>query len=147
MAQSWPNFRYDPRVAPRREYGTGGISWIGATRVRLRIWVPTADGRRRATKVVRVPDREHGGRGAAKAELEKFIAEVAERSSTQVPSTVTVAELLDAYLLHCKRIGRTQSTIESYGHAAARLPTALGAMPLTMLHPHDLEAFYGDLAE
>ena len=112
MAQSWPNFRYDPRVAPRREYGTGGISWVGATKVRLRIWVPTADGRRRETKVVRVPDREHGGRGAAKAELEKFIADVAERSSTPVPSTVTVAEMLEAYLVHCKRIGRTQSTIE-----------------------------------
>jgi len=94
-----------------------------------------------------VPDREHGGRGAAKAELEKFIAEVTERSSTPVPSTVTVAEMLDAYLVHCKRIGRTQSTIESYGHAAARLPTTLGAMPLTMLKPHDLDAFYGDLAE
>ena len=94
-----------------------------------------------------MPDREHGGRGAAKAELEKFIAEVTERSSTPVPSTVTVAEMLDAYLVHCKRIGRTQSTIESYGHAAARLPTTLGAMPLTMLKPHDLDAFYGDLAE
>jgi len=147
MAQSWPNFRYDPHVAPRREYGTGGISWIGATKVRLRIWVPTADGRRRETKVVRVPDREHGGRGAAKAELEKFIAEVAERSSTPVPSTVTVAEMLDAYLIHCKRIGRTQSTIESYGHAAARLPKTLEAMPLTTLKAHDLDAFYGELAE
>ena len=115
MAQSWPNFRYHPREAPRREYGTGGISWIGATKVRLRIWVPTADGRRRETRVVRVPDREHGGRGAAKAELEKFIAEVAERSFAAVTPTVTVAEMLEAYLVHCKRIGRTQSTIESTG--------------------------------
>jgi len=147
MAQSWPNFRCHPPVAPRREYGTGGISWVGATKVRLRIWVPTADGRRRETKVVRVPDREHGGRGAAKVELEKFIAEVAERSSAAVTPTVTVAEMLEAYLVHCKRIGRTQSTIESYGHAAARLPTTLGAMPLTMLKPRDLDAFYGDLAE
>jgi len=85
MAQSWPNIRNHPRWAPRREYGTGGIGWIGATKVRLRIWVPTGDGRRRATKVVRAPDREHGGRGAAKAELERSIAEVAERSSTQAP--------------------------------------------------------------
>jgi len=55
--------------------------------------------------------------------------------------------MLDAYLVHCKRIGRTQSTIESYGHAAARLPTTLGTMPLTMLKPRDLDAFYGDLTE
>jgi len=109
--------------------------------------VHTADDRRRETKVGRVPDRKHGGRGAAKAELEKFIAEVAERSSTPVPSTVRVAEMLDAYLVHCKRTGRTHSTIERYGHAAARLPKTLEAMPLTTLKVHDLDASYGELAE
>ena len=147
MAQSWPNFRYDPHVAARREYGTGGISWIGATKVRLRIWVPTADGRRRETRVVRVPDREHGGRGAAKVELEKFIAEVTERSSKEVTPTVTVAEMLEAYLVHCKRIGRTQSTIETYGHAVARLPETIGALELAKLTPRDLDSFYGHLAD
>src|SRR5664280_3287582 len=66
---------------------------LGATKVRLRIWVPTGDGRRRETKVERVPDREHGGAGGGQGGIGD-IAEVAERSSTQAPSTVTVAELL-----------------------------------------------------
>jgi len=94
-----------------------------------------------------VPDREHGGRGAAKAELEKFMAEVAERSSAPAEPTVTVAEMLDAYLVHGKWIGRTQSTVESYGHAVARLPVTLGALPLAKSTSRHLDAFYGDLAE
>ena len=104
------------------------------------------DGRRRETRVVRVPDREHGGRGVAKAELEKFIAEVADRSSKSERPAVTVAEMLKAYLVHCQRIGRTQSTIESYGHAADRVPAALGELPLANLTARDLDAFYGQLA-
>ena len=134
-------------MPPRREYGTGGISWIGPTKVQLCIWVPTENDRRRETKVVKVPDREHGGRGKAKEELEKFIAEVAQRASVPTGPTVTVADVLDAYLVHCKRIGRTQSTIESYEHATRRVPATLGALPLAMLTPRDLNAFYGDLAE
>lgn len=147
MAQSWPNFRQDPQIPPRREYGTGGISWIGPTKVQLRIWVPTENDRRRETKVVKVPNREHGGRGKAKEELEKFIAEVAQRASVPTGPTVTVAEMLDAYLVHCKRIGSTQSTIESYEHATRRVPATLGALPLAKLTSRDLDAFCGGLAE
>jgi hypothetical protein len=134
-------------MPPLREYGTGGISWIGPTKVQLRIWVPTENDRRRETKVVKVPDREHGGRGKAKEELEKFIAEVAQRASVPTGPTVTVAEMLDAYLVHCKRIGSTQSTIESYEHATRRVPATLGALPLAKLTSRDLDAFCGDLAE
>src|ERR1035437_8141574 len=74
-------FPLGPSNATTCEYGTGGISWIGPTKVQLRIWVPTENDRRRETKVVKVPDREHGGRGKAKEELEKFSAEVAQRAS------------------------------------------------------------------
>src|ERR1035437_5653551 len=140
-------FPLGPSNATTCEYGTGGISWIGPTKVQLRIWVPTENDRRRETKVVKVPDREHGGRGKAKEELEKFIAEVAQRASVPTGPTVTVADMLDAYLVHCKRIGRTQSTIESYEHATRRVPATLGALPLAKLTSRDLDAFCGDLAE
>ncbi len=54
----------------------------------------------------------------------------------------------DAYVvLHCKRIGRTQSTVESCGHTAARLPPTLGPTPLSTQTPRDLDTSYGDLAE
>jgi integrase len=83
----------------------------------------------------------------AKAELEKFITEVAERSSKPVRRIVSVAEMLEAYLVHCERIGRTQSTIESYGHAADRLLAALGELPLAELTARDLDTLHGQLAE
>ena len=116
VAQSWPNPTSNSSVAERREYGSGGISWLGPRRVRLRIWVPSeGGGRRRATKVVRVADKDHGGLGQAKAELKVFV----EASTTVVDSAPAVvektfAEMLTAYIAQCKRVGRTQSTIESF---------------------------------
>jgi hypothetical protein len=136
-------------TATRREWGTGGISWVTPTKIRLRVWAPTEDGgRRRRTKVVRgVPDRDRGGRGVAKVALEQFMAEVAQPAVPELPrSTVTVSEMLKGYLAHCTRIGRTQSTVESYENATKRVTPELGAMPLAKLTGTDLNALYGELA-
>ena len=40
------------------------------TKVRLPGWVPTIDGQRREHQVVGTPNRDHGGRVAAKAALD-----------------------------------------------------------------------------
>ena len=99
-----------PAKPSRREYGTGSITWLSPRRARLRIRVPGETGQR--TKVVRVAPKDKGGIGEAKAELERFVAELAVGTPTE-RTTVTVSEMLEAYLVHCKRVGRTQSTIES----------------------------------
>jgi len=93
-----------------------------------------------------VAPKDKGGIGEAKAELERFAAGLAEGSPADRP-TVTVGEMLTAYLVHCKRIGRTQSTVESYEHVVARVPGALGSLPLAQLSARHLDALYGDLAD
>ena len=90
--------------------------------------------------------KDKGGIGEAKAELERFVAELAVGTPTE-RTTVTVSEMLQAYLAHCKRVGRTQSTIESYEYSTTRVPAALGSLPLTELTSHHLDTLYGDLAE
>jgi hypothetical protein len=58
----------------KRTYGTGGITWLGPRRARLRVRVPGETGQR--TKVVHVAQRDRGGRGEAAAALETFAREV-----------------------------------------------------------------------
>ena len=82
----------------RREYGTGSITWLSPRRARLRIRVPGETGQR--TKVVRVAPKDKGGIGEAEAELERFVAELAVGTPTE-RTTVTVSEMLQAYLAHC----------------------------------------------
>jgi integrase len=134
----------------RRDYGSGGISWLGPRKVRLLVRVKTDRGERsRVTKVVTVAhDKSHGGVGQAKVELKKFQEEIA-RQKTQPPAkaTTTFGEMLHAYVADCKRRGRTQSTIESFTYSIKRIPHALGALPLTELTAEDLDAFYGEMGE
>ncbi len=89
--------------------------------------------------------KDKGGIGEAKTELERFLAGLAVATPTE-RTTVTVSEMLEAYLAHCQRVGRTQSTIESYRYSHAR-PATLGSLPLTQLTSHDLDTLYGVLAE
>ena len=80
-----------PAKPSRREYGTGSITWLSPRRARLRIRVPGETGQR--TKVVRVAPKDKGGIGEAKAELERFVAELAVGTPTE-RTTVTVSEML-----------------------------------------------------
>jgi hypothetical protein len=50
----------------RREYGTGGITWLSPRRARLRVRVPGEDGQR--SKVVRVAPKDKGGLAPPKSE-------------------------------------------------------------------------------
>ena len=61
------------------------------------------------SKVVRVVPKDKCGIGEDKAELERFDAELPIGTPTKRP-TVTVREMLEAYLAPCERVGRTQST-------------------------------------
>jgi len=56
-----------------------------------------------------VVPKDKCGIGEDKAELERFDAELPIGTPTKRP-TVTVREMLEAYLAPCERVGRTQST-------------------------------------
>ncbi len=53
----------------------------------------------------------------------------------------------DASVVHCRRIGRTRSTVESFEHGTRCVPPTLGSLPLKKLTAHNLDDLYGDLAE
>ncbi len=127
---------------PKREYGSGGITWITNTKARLSVRV--AGGRR--TKVVTVVHRDRGGRSAAAAELELFAEELRVQALDPREAAVTVRQMLDEYVDHCRRIGRAQGTIETYVKVFKRVPSALGSLPLSALSSRDLDQLYTQLA-
>ena len=132
-----------PRKPGRRAWGSGGITWITMTKVRLAVRVTDQDGVRRAkTKTVQVSRRDQGGRGEARVELEKFIEELSRPGPKDSP---TVLALLTEYRQHCQRIGRSQSTIESYEYVEKRLGD-FGKMRAAEVTTHDVDTFYGTLA-
>ena len=107
VTQSALGFSDAFRQALASRLGTGGdITWLspparsaqssGARRDRS-----AHQGRPSAPK-------DKGGIGEAKAELERFVAELAVGTPTE-RTTVTVSEMLQAYLAHCKRVGRTRN--------------------------------------
>lgn len=143
MAQSWPNIRYDSQVA-RREYGTGGISWLGPSKVRLRVWASSDD---RRTKVVRLSrHRDHGGRGEAAEALDVFATEVAE-SMRPAGAVHTLGEALEVYVADRERLGRAVKTIHSYEDTIRRISTDLLGTDLASLDAHQLNLFYGELTD
>lgn len=125
-------------VTPKRAYGTGSISWVGPTKVLLRVYAE--DGRR--SKVVNVASKNHGGRGEAADALADFIEEV-NRPVVKGPQR-TLTQTLEAFIDHC-RTRRAQGTVESYEAAAKRVPKALGGMRLTDVGTKDLDALYDTL--
>lgn len=130
-------------MAPRREYGAGGISWLTPRKVRLRFY--DEDGRRR-TRVVGVVHKEHGGRSEAGDALRAFIEEVEAERNAPVPRTLSQA--VTAYIEDCQRRGGRQGTIESYkAIAKKRLSDDLKAIVLSDLTPHHLDSFYGQMQE
>ncbi len=50
-----------------------------------------------------------------------------------------------AYIERCRRIGRRQSTVESYEMAGKRIATEMKAKPIDTLTGHDFDEFSGDL--
>ncbi len=129
-----------PRKAARRPYGSGGITWITPSRARLSVWVKSDGARVRRTRVVTVTHRDHGGRGDAQAELDKFAAELAGPAK----GSLTVKDVVREYRKHCERVGKSKSTVESYENVEKRLGD-FGKLLAADVGPHDLDTFYGSL--
>ena len=94
-----------------------------------------------------VAHRDQGGRGEAATELENFVSEI-HSGQVQTENRVrTLCEVLTACVDHCRRIGRRQSTVESYEMVAKRITTEMNAKPIDTLTGHDFDEFYGDLGK
>lgn len=131
-------------MALKREYGSGGITWITKTKVRLSV---RHDGARR-TKTVTVVHRDRGGRSAAAGELERFAEELQAEGTRSTGQGLTVAELLEEFVAHTERIGRTQGTVETYVNVfKTRVTPRLRAIHVESLTALDLDELYGELAD
>lgn len=84
-------------------------------------------------------------RGARRA-LAELVAEV--RQGHHVGTTASLGKLLDEWLGNLERLGRSQSTIESYRiHVEKHIRPALGDRRLDRLTAHDIDRYLGGLAE
>ena len=134
-----------PNKPPRREWGSGSITWITPTKAKLRI--RHGDGSRRS-RTIRTVNKNQGGRSEAKKALEAFEAEVASSALVQPvdPATWTLRELMDAYVTDRARVGKARSTLESYRMVAKRLNNELAVTPIDQVTPDDFDRLYGELA-
>jgi integrase len=129
---------------PRRANGAGSITWLGLSKVLLRV---SENGRQRSKTVTLSRDRKHGGVGEAAAALEAFKAELEDEKAAPAKSEWTLRTLLDDYAASRARIGKSRATVESYGFVARRLTDEVGAVSLDDLTPDVIDDFYGVLAE
>jgi integrase len=128
----------------KREYRSGGITWVTNTKVRLSV---RFEGGIRRTKTVTVVHRDRGGRSAAALELERFHEELRAEAAGPRSTGITVAQMLQEYVDHSRRIGRAQGTVETYVNVfKKRVTTELGSLPLEDLTARDLDELYGELA-
>lgn len=127
---------------PARAYGSGSVTWLSPTRVKIRVRV---SGKARS-KTIRVTHRDHGGRGEADAALEAFVNEVGTEAPVPEESALTLGTLMDAYVADRARVGKARSTVESYENTRRRLSNTLANTPVDQLNPQDLDRFYGELA-
>lgn len=130
-------------MAPKRNRGTGGITWLDNRRARLRVRV---DGKVRS-KVIHTSNKAHGGRGEAAEALDAFIAEIDREKANdgREGARKTVRMLMDDYTTHCADTGRRPGTVENYEMTTKRLTEELANLPLVDVGPHDLDVFYASL--
>lgn len=87
-----------------------------------------------------------GGKREANKALDKLVAE-AGRTRT-IGTTATVGRLLTEYLTNLDRLGKAQSTMETYrGHVAKHLRPGLGNIRLDRLTVHDIDRYLTNLDE
>ena len=91
----------------RRSWGSGSLTWLTSTRVRLRVRV---DGDVHS-KTVRVTHRDHGGRRQAEAALEAYRAEIEHRPSAMPAprSDWTLRSLMADYIASRARTGKSRA--------------------------------------
>lgn len=116
---------------------------------RLRVYV----GRRangspiQRSKIVRAPDA-HPKPGAGTRLADNVLAEMVREANRgrQATGAETFGDLLDAYLEHCRTLGRSQATLETYNRLADKvLRPELGKIKLAKLSARDLDRLYSKL--
>jgi integrase len=86
-----------------------------------------------------------GVRGARRA-LAELVTEV--HQGHHIGTTATLGKLLDEWLDNLERLGRSQTTIETYRmHVEKHIRPALGNCRLDRLTTHDIDRYLGGLAE
>lgn len=86
----------------------------------------------------------HGGKRAAIKALDQLVA--AEGQARTVGANATVGKLLTDYLANMERLGRAQSTLETYRrHIEKHLRGGLGSIRIDRLTTHDIERYLADL--
>ena len=128
----------------KRTYGSGGITWLTTT--------GTSQGscsRRNRTADQGRPCGSTGPRRTWRGcrRTGDFARDVELERTRAEPVVRTLGDLMDAYVEHCRRTGKRQGTIASYGMTTKRLTPTLEAEPIDKLTAHDLDQFYGELAK
>jgi integrase len=87
-----------------------------------------------------------GGKREARKALDALVAEVAQGKG--VGTSATVGSLLDAWMANLQRLGKAQSTLESYDqHVRNHIRPGLGNVKLSRLGVHDVDAYLAGLDE
>jgi integrase len=109
----------------------------------LRVFVgKSPSGSPRYVQDTYVHHRKDGGIAAARRRLSALEKEAAGRKTTS-----TFGVLLDEWLAHAKKIGRSPTTLDGYGRRVRAIKKALGSVELGALTARDLDTWYGQLLE
>ncbi|HMD45075.1 MAG TPA: site-specific integrase [Acidimicrobiales bacterium] len=129
----------------QRPKGTHGLQNRppGSDRWVLRVNVGRDPGTGRPRQISRV---FRGGKREAQTALDVFAREVAQ--GLAVGTRATLGKLLDEWLANLERIGRARATLETYRvHVEKHIRPALGSVRLDRLSAHDLDRYFGALAD
>ena len=128
--------------AVARQKGTGSIRERSPGHYELRVYDAATN--RQVVRTYRASRPEKGaGIRAARAELAKLVAEVAEGKHRQVPQRATVAELLDRWLAQREAVGRAPTTLDDYAASCRRIKaTAIGTKAVVKLTTLDIDQAY-----
>ena len=124
--------------------GTGSIRERSPGHYELRAY--NAMTGRQVTRTFRAPRPEKGaGIRAARAELAKLVAEVAEGKHNQNGGKASVSELLDDWLAQRAAVGRSPTTLHDYAASARRIKaTSIGTKAVTKLTTRDIDLAYSE---
>jgi integrase len=126
------------RVPKRRPQGSGTLAEKKPGVWRLRVF----DGRRQVSRTVNA-----NGPVEARRQLAKFVAEVSE-GGAPAAGTVTVARLLQEFIVHSRARGRSPKTVYEAERTVQRvLDPVLGSIQLAKLTTRHLDELYRDLAQ
>ena len=115
------------------------IKELGKNRYRFIVNVGSGDSRKRYTKTI-----EHkGGKKELKKLYEAFENEIRRNPS----SDITVQQVIDAYLEHCKVLGRKAETINGYKKCEKRLQPSLKSLKAVKCTPLHIDKEIASMAQ